>query len=292
MSHAERLLDDFIAAHRLPPDYADTARRHYLPLAAGLAQRRAALGRPLIAGIHGCQGSGKSTLAMLLREALNQLHGLRCVNLSLDDCYLTRTQRQSLAARVHPLLATRGVPGTHDTALLGDTLDALPRSSGTVALPRFDKAADERLPKAAWPGVETPVDIVILEGWCLGVTPQSAEALARPVNRLEAEEDPDGRWRRFVNERLRADYLPLWDRIDHWTLLAAPSFDCVFAWRMEAERRLRAERGQDRRMDEAAMRRFIAHYQRLTEHALATLPPRMDRVIRLDAARRVIDRHG
>ena len=32
------------------------------------------------------------------------------------------------------------------------------------------------------------VDVVVLEGWCVGVGPESEVALASPVNALEAEE--------------------------------------------------------------------------------------------------------
>ncbi len=287
MSGVEEVLRHFMAAHRLPAAFADTARRHYLPLAEKLDHLREQLGRPLVAGIHGCQGSGKSTLATLLTAWLAQVHGRHCVALSIDDFYLTREQRRELAERVHPLFITRGVPGSHDTALLDRTLDALTLASGTVAIPRFDKTTDDRQPERDWPRVKTPVDVVILEGWCLGVKPQDPATLGTPINRLEAEEDSDGRWRQYVNNCLRTDYLPLWERIDYWIMLAAPSFDCVFEWRMEAERRLCAQGGGQHLMDETAMRRFIEHYQRLTEHALATLPPHMDQLIRLDEQRRV-----
>ena len=285
MNRTEEILRNFMAKHGLPAAFADAAHQHYLPLAKTLDHLRERLGRPLVAGIHGCQGSGKSTLAELLTAWLAQVHGRRCVALSIDDFYLTREQRRELAERVHPLFITRGVPGTHDTALLDRTLDALTLASGTVAIPRFDKITGDRQPEHEWPRTRTPVDIVILEGWCLGVQPQDPAALMSPINRLEAEEDPDGRWRQYVNDCLRTDYLPLWERIDYWTMLAAPSFDCVFEWRMEAERGLRAQGNGQHLMDETAMHRFIEHYQRLTEHALATLPPHMDQLIRLDEQR-------
>ena len=52
-------------------------------------------------------------------------YGMRCARLSLDDFYLTRAQREELARTQHPLLRTRGVPGTHDVALGQRTIDAL-----------------------------------------------------------------------------------------------------------------------------------------------------------------------
>src|SRR4051812_33755031 len=72
---------------------------------------------PFILGISGLQGSGKSTLATELIDAARR-RGWSAVSLSLDDVYLTRAERESLARAVHPLLRTRGVPGTHDLTLL------------------------------------------------------------------------------------------------------------------------------------------------------------------------------
>src|SRR5690606_21579360 len=107
--------------------------------------------------------------------------------------------------RVHPLLATRGVPGTHDIGLARATIAAL-RAEGMVAIPRFDKALDDRAPESSWPRMQAPVDVIVLEGWCLAVGPQPAAALAAPINSLEADEDPDGIWRRYVNQCIVDDY--------------------------------------------------------------------------------------
>jgi len=86
-------------------------------------------GHPLIFGMCGAQGSGKSTLARALAGRFP-----RAVALSIDDFYLTRAERLRLAKEVHPLLATRGVPGTHDLDLANAVLTALERGE-PVALP-------------------------------------------------------------------------------------------------------------------------------------------------------------
>ncbi len=92
---------------------------------------------------------------------------------------------------MHPLLATRGVPGTHDIDLLQKTLDALRKAATRhpARVPRFDKGLDTRLAPSRWRPVARMPELVILEGWCIGVPPQGAAALARPVNRLERDED-------------------------------------------------------------------------------------------------------
>lgn len=236
--------------------------------------------RPLVFGICGAQGSGKSTLAnALARELAGQ--GRRVAVLSLDDLYLIRAERQELATRVHSLFATRGVPGTHDVALGLELIAALERGEA-AALPRFDKRRDERVDQADWPRAPEHCEVLILEGWCLGAAPQDVGALARPVNALEAAEDPDGVWRHHVNAALAGPYQALFARIDALVLLAAPGFDVVHGWRMEQEERAVPA---EQRMDGAAIARFIAHYERLTRHILSEMPARADLVVRLDPER-------
>lgn len=247
-------------------------------------------GRPFVAGICGAQGSGKSWLASGLAERLRS-QGLRVAVISLDDLYLTQAQRAELARSVHPLLAVRGVPGTHDVALGIELIEALGRP-GDVAIPVFDKAQDDRAAPAAWPRTTTPVNIILFEGWCVGAIPQREAALAMPVNDLEASEDPDGRWRRVVNAALDGSYRDLFSRLDTLVLLKAPSFDVVARWREEQEATLRAElmkagRSTAGLMDAPALHRFISHYERLTRHILEEMPNRADLVIELDEQREV-----
>lgn len=248
-------------------------------------------GRALVVGINGAQGSGKSTLAALLRQLLEHGPGLRPVVLSIDDFYLTRAEREELARRVHPLLMTRGVPGTHDVALARRTLERLRelRQGERLSLPRFIKAQDERAPERDWPECTGPVDIVLFEGWCVGTPPQGADALATPVNTLEAEEDADGRWRAHVNAQLATAYATLFALLDRLVLLRAPGFEVVHGWRVEQEAgNAAAVAGAAHVMTPSAVRRFIAHYERLTRHALRVLPARADVVLELDERRAVV----
>lgn len=217
---------------------------------------------PFVLGVAGAQGSGKSTLAEQLARSVSAAGG-RAVACSLDDFYLTRAERRSLAGSVHPLLATRGVPGTHDVDLLVSTLEAL-EGSGPVDLPGFDKGADDRLPASAWRRVAGRPDVVVLEGWCVGAEPQGAAALVEPINDLERREDPDGRWRGYVNDALAGVYGDLWRRLHGLVYLRVPGMDAVLRWRTQQEQALPAER----RMDTAALARFVAHYERITRTML------------------------
>lgn len=247
-----------------------------------LAERRAGQ-PPLVLGLCGAQGSGKSTVAARLAERFEG-----SAILSLDDLYRTHAERQQLAREVHPLFATRGVPGTHDVALGVATLAAITRGEA-VPLPRFDKAIDDRAPQATWPAAPVPCSLIIFEGWCVGARPQGEEALAAPINRLEAEEDADGIWRRHVNAVLAADYPALFDRLDMLVLMMPPDWPTVLRWRTQQEEALRRARGKGAGvMDDTQLARFVSHYERLTRHIWAEMPSRADLCLRLDESRALI----
>lgn len=243
--------------------------------------RTARTRRLLVVGICGAQGSGKSTLAAAVARRFEQT-GIRTAVLSLDDLYRTRAEREDLAARIHPLLLTRGVPGTHDIGLGLNLIDALDHGQ-PAALPRFDKAQDDRSGADHWGTAAADTELLILEGWCIGARPQPDAALADPVNHLEQSQDPHGIWRRFANTALAGDYQRLFARIDLLILLAAPGFDIVRAWRTQQEQELRARAGPDAPglMSDDEIAHFIQHYERLTNHILTEMPARADIVVTL-----------
>jgi D-glycerate 3-kinase len=252
------------------------------PLLTAAARRRPGL----VVGLCAPQASGKTTASRALERTLAG-DGLRCATLSLDDIYLPHRQRETLAREVHPLLVTRGPPGTHDVERGAAILDAL-RRPGAVSMPRFDKAADDR---AADEPVDGPADLILFEGWCIGARPQPEAALVEPVNALEGDADPDGRWRRWVNDQLAGPYQALFARLDLLVLLQPPGFETVVGWRTAEEGRLRARTlaetgGYGRTMDDAAVARFMQHYERLTRWILSETPDRADVLIALDPERR------
>ncbi|MFC1579232.1 hypothetical protein ACFL3Y_02465 [Pseudomonadota bacterium] len=130
-------------------------------------------------------------------------------------------------------------------------------------------------------------------GWCLGARPQAAAELAEAVNALERDEDPDGRWRGYVNAALSRDFPALYERVNYWVMLQAPSFDCVYRWRLEQEHKLaNSTRGHSKGvMTDGEVARFIQFYQRLTEHCLASLPARVDYLYTLDSRRQITGNH-
>jgi len=270
-----------LASHQIPPGGFAPALVERI-----LDDALASPGDPPVYAITGVQGSGKSTLAAQLARAGRE-RGLRVAVLSIDDFYLGRRERNALGRRVHPLLATRGPPGTHDVALACRILDALRRLEGgdSVTLPRFDKAGDRRLPPSRWPRIGARPDLIVFEGWFLKVPPEPESALRVPLNALERENDPDGIWRRYCNQAL-ALYAPLWQRLDRLLWLRAPGFEVVPRWRGQAEAALRATQPGRRAMTPAQIGRFVQLFERVSRQAERSLPAIADETLLLDAERR------
>lgn len=235
---------------------------------------------PAVIGISGAQGCGKSTLSALLAAHLSSL-GMSAAAVSLDDYYLSGVQRTQLAGSVHPLLRQRGVPGTHDIqAAIKDAEAVLAGQS--VALPRFDKALDE--PMARRPFQQ--LDLLIVEGWCLGLKPQNETELALPVNDFEKELDPDGHFRRFVNQQLGALYQEFWQLLTPIIWLRAPDWPQICLWRAQQEAELRAKTGKG--MNDTELRLFMASFERLTRASFIQLASSTDIQLRLNENHQVI----
>jgi D-glycerate 3-kinase len=265
----------------------------YLPLAAWIEARWQAQSGPLVIGVCGPQGSGKSTLTALLKTVLVAGFERRVASFSLDDIYKTKSQRNAMARSCHPLFATRGVPGTHDVDLGIATIESLKAQRGrqSTLLPVFDKGKDDRQPRSTWPRYLGEVDMIVVEGWCVGALPESDEALATPINALEREEDPSGGWRAEVNRALGQEYQRLFSLIDVLIMMKVDSMDRVFKWRKLQERQLAKEKLQSGLsaeqwtiMSDRELMRFIMHFERLTRHMLTEMPRRADMVFFLQSS--------
>ena len=233
-------------------------------------------------GVAGGQGAGKSTLGRLLTSA-GAFHGQRVEVLSIDDFYLTKAERERLAVDVHPLFRTRGPPGTHAVRSLLETL-AMLRRGDDATVPRFDKGIDDRAGEATIVG---PVDVVVLEGWCVGAPPRPRNESNAPINALERESDVGGVWRNAIDEALCGVYAELNAALDAIVFLKVPDLDAVRRWRLQQE----GERPRAQRMTAAEVARFVAHYERITRRMLAELPNAADVTVELAEDHRIAAVH-
>lgn len=292
----------FLTRERLPELYRETAETWFSPLVEATWQRHCEektlpASPPQIIGIHGCQGSGKSTLAALVEAWLTTVFGLSVLRFSIDDFYLTKHDRQSLAKNIHPLFATRGVPGTHDIDLLETVMQAvITRSDGETVIPEFDKTTDDRAPHGKTVAPHD-IDVIILEGWCVGLPPEPEQRLDQPANELEREQDPAAIWRRDVNKALAGKYATVFDLITTLVVLKAPHFDTVVDWRWEQEQKLISRQQHisplnGALMDKGGVERFVQFYQRLTEWGLQVMPGRADFCFYLDQDRQITSSSG
>lgn len=146
---------------------------------------------PLFVALQGPQGCGKSYLSAQLKKQLAEPpHSINVVVLSIDDLYLRQQDLAALAAEAprNPLWAGRGQPGTHDIDLGTTILRALHRQEERVELPIFNKSLcdgrGDRLSNGLI--IHPPIDVVILEGWCVGFS---------PISQGELDERWDGVWK-------------------------------------------------------------------------------------------------
>lgn len=242
---------------------------------------RTGVGPPVIA-IVGAQGSGKTTLA---RAAAERFGGAQ---ISIDDVYLTRARREAMAEDVHPLFLTRGPPGTHDLRMLERLIKTLgtARSDDKTLLPDFDKRGDDRRPIREWRVFEGRPSAILIDAWCLGALPDDEAGLAEPINALERERDPDGKWRRAVNGFVAGSYADFAARFDAIVFLKAPGFDVVLDWRCQQEADLLKVFPAD--LPDEERRRladFIQYFERVTRRMLDG-GVRADVVVALDHDRR------
>ncbi|MEL6221061.1 MAG: glycerate kinase [Cyanobacteria bacterium J06627_8] len=239
----------------------------WLPLATRLIQQHQQINRPVIQGILGGQGTGKTTLAHVVESLVSHL-GYRVCSLSLDDLYKTHRERQAMRT-ADSRLRWRGPPGTHDTALGLEVLNALkkPEPDRPISIPRFDKSLHDGSGDRIQPETIEGADIVLFEGWFVGVRPidPSAFASAPPPISTEA----DRQFAQDMNNQL-ADYLPLWKELDQLMVLYPTDYRLSQRWRQQAEDKMKALGKSGMSNDE--IQEFVSYFWRSLHPALFIEP--------------------
>ena len=225
--------------------------------------------KTLIIGLAGGQGSGKTTISLILTLILKKYFKLNVFKASIDDFYKTRKDRKLLSKNKHPLLMTRGVPGTHDIDLMLSFFKKIKdKDFKSLRIPIFDKAIDDRSPKSLWHKIKTKPDVVIFEGWCVGAKAQKNSQLTKPINSLEKVYDQDAKWRTHVNNQLKTKYKTLFNQLDGLLYLKAKNFNLLREWRLKQERKLRLQTKNKKNlkiMSSGDIINFMQTYQRITQ---------------------------
>ena len=241
-------------------------KKIYIPISFWIENKYKKKGETLFLGFCGGQGSGKTTATRILKIILTKFFERRIHVSSIDEFYKTSEDRIKMANEIHPLFKTRGVPGTHDINLVKKFFYIIKKKKfKKIKLPKFEKAADNRLKKKYWYNIKQKPEIVILEGWCVGARPQSSSLIKKPINILEKYEDKDLKWRKYVNEKLKKEYKKLFAMIDHFIFMKIPNFKMVFKWRLLQENKLKKKSHLNKKiMSYNGIKRFIMFYERIT----------------------------
>ncbi len=268
-------------------DKVGKLNKFYLPLSEWLYSIYKKDKKIKIIGLSGGQGAGKSTITSILKFILKKKYGLDTCIFSIDDFYKTKIERIKMSKKIHPLFLTRGVPGTHDLVLINKTIKKLKEKKfRTVVIPKFDKSIDDRSKKVKWQKIKKPPHLIIFEGWCIGARQQRNSVLKKSLNLIEKKYDVDLNWRKTVNNHLKNQYKKLFNKLDKLVYLKAPSFDCVFKWRLLQEQKMKLTSKNKKIMSKSQIKRFIMFYERITRHMMKDSSKISDLTIFLDKSHR------
>ena len=235
--------------------------------------------QPYFVGLAGGQGTGKTTISSLLEIILRKYFKLNVFKISIDDFYRTRKERFNLSKKVHPLLMTRGVPGTHDIKIMLDFFrKSKTKKFKSFKLPKFNKAIDDRCKKNQWYTIKKRPDVVIFEGWCVGARAEKNSTIKKSINSLEKANDAQLIWRNYVNKQLKTKYKKLYDQLDCLVYLKAKNFSLLQKWRLIQEKKLwlknknKNKKTKNKIMSKGDVINFMQTYQRVTQNMFKFAP--------------------
>ena len=174
--------------------------------------------------IAGSQGAGKSTLAKLFKLVLENIYKKKVMLLSIDDYYLSKNKRVKLSKKIHPLLSTRGVPGTHDILRLKNDILNFQTKNFPISTPIFNKLKDDTSIKKK---TIKYAEILLLESWCCGSPSINTKYLLQNINRVETLLDKNKKWRQYYNSQLKMEYKKVFSIFDQQIYIEPPSFNYI-----------------------------------------------------------------
>lgn len=271
---------------------------------------------PLILGMQGPQGSGKTTLTSALCKgppppppsqgsSTDSSPPIKFAILSIDDLYLPFEGLKQVA-EAHPtniLLQGRGQPGTHDLELGSRVLRQLYKindvedggytqaacgSGGKmtagkqVQIPIFDKSqhGGKGDRSAEVVTVTSPLDVVLLEGWCLGFESLTEEQLSDRYQAATAEKQSRPPYflkhsledLQLINRNLAKLEKAWYPHIKGFVQLVPSTaageerseesdnpLDVIFDWRLQAEHQMKSKNG-GKGMNDEEVHKFVERY--------------------------------
>ena len=240
---------------------------------------------PYLIGLTGGQGSGKTTLSLFIQQVLQDIFKRKAVGFSIDDIYKTKSERNKIAKKIHPLCSVRGVPGTHDISLGIRTINNLfkAKPSTITYIPSFSKIEDKHYPKKNWQKYKGRPDFIFFDAWCGGAKPIPKNKWRPPLNKLEIEKDPEQIWAKWSNSELAGEYQSLFNRFDKLIFIQVEKMESVYENRWLQEKTM-SKGVKDKKllkniMTKNQIKNFVMHYERLTRHILEEMPDQADIVI-------------
>ena len=253
--------------------------------------KKASKKKPLIIGLAGGQGIGKTTITSIITIILKKYFKLNAFKISIDDFYKTRKQRILLSKNKHPLLMTRGVPGTHDINIMLNFFKKIKvKKFKSLKLPKFNKAVDDRFKQKLWYKIKSKPDVVIFEGWCVGAKSQNFGQLRKPINSLERIHDQTFKWRKYVNYQLETKYKKLFNQLDGLLYLKAKNFSLLRRWRLKQEKKLWLKSKNKKNlkiMNKSQVKNFMDTYQRITQQMFKDMPKYSSIIMNLNSSHQI-----
>ena len=243
--------------------------------------------RPYFVGLAGGQGTGKTTISSLIKIVLTKYFKLKVFRISIDDFYKTRKERVNLSKRVHSMLLTRGVPGTHDINMMLNFFKKVKsKKFKRLKLPTFNKAIDDRYNKKYWYDLKNKPDVIIFEGWCVGAKPEKSFTLKKTINSIEKLNDKRQIWRKYVNQQLKSKYKNLYSQLNCLIYLKAKNFSLLQKWRLKQERKLWLNSKKElnlKIMNKSDIINFMQTYQRITQTMFKNTPKYASIILNLNS---------
>jgi len=261
-------------------------KNYLIPICFWIA-KKADNKKPYFVGLAGGQGTGKTTTSSIIKIILEKYFKLKVFKISIDDFYKTRKERMALSKKVHPMLLTRGVPGTHDINMM---LDFFKKSKAkkfkNMKLPNFNKAIDDRFPKNKWNKINKRPDVIIFEGWCVGARAETNKTLKKSINSMEKANDHKLVWRKYVNQQLKTKYKKLYSQLNCMIYLKAKNFSLLQKWRLKQEHKLwlkTKKKGGHKIMNKGDVINFMQTYQRITQNMFKNMPKYASIILNLNS---------